>query len=140
MNSRFILVFVLMLPFGLLAQQANQEIKHLNEVLNNNDSLVSFSISFPQHQSKSYSLNYLKKLAVSNQLTMPSNLKNQEQYVEGDVVSPDSPGEREEFELFMAQVHSKGPFTLHIGNEIFHVEANLDNGYVFSIDYINPKN
>ena len=139
MKYKFIIILILISPVCLFAQQAKNAIAHLNQILTYNDSMVNLSISFPKHHAKSFRLNYLKKLAVSNQLTMPSNIKNQEQYVDG-VGSPYGPGDREEFEIFMAQNRAKGPFNLHIGNEKFQVEASLEDGTISSIDYINPKN
>ena len=131
---------MLIFPVSLFAQQAKTAFENLNKILTYNDSMVNLSLSFPKHQAKSFSLNYLKKLTISNQLTMPSNIKNQEVYINGDLASVEGPGDKEEFELFMAQKHSKGPFNLHIGNEKFQVEASLEEGTISSIDYINPKN
>lgn len=131
---------MLIFPVSLFAQQAKSSFENLNRILNYNDSLVHLSISFPKHQAKSFSLNYFKKLTISNQLTMPSNIKNQEVYGDGELASAEGPGDKEEFELFMAQKYSKGPFNLHIGNEKFQIEASLEEGTISSIDYIHPKN
>jgi len=140
MKYKYFILWLLILPVSLFAQQAKNAIGHLNQILTYNDSMVNLSISFPKHQAKSFSLKFLKQLAVYNQAKMPSNIENQVHYAEGDLVSPDGPGDREEFELFMAQNRSKGPFDLHIGKEKFKVEASLEEGTISSIDYINPKN
>lgn len=140
MKFKCLVFLVLILPVSLFAQQAKTAIGHLNQILNNDDLIVNFSISFPKHQAKSFNLKFLKYLVKYNQDKMPSNVKNQVHYEDGDLVSPDGPGDREEFELFMAQKHSKGPFNLNIGNEKFQVEASLEEGTISSIDYIHPKN
>lgn len=131
---------MLLFPVSLFAQQAKTAFENVNKILSNNDSMVNLSISFPKYQAKSFDLNYLKKLTISNQLTMPSNIKNQKVYGDGELASAEGPGDKEEFELFMAQKYSKGPFNLHIGNEKFQIEASLEEGAISSIDYINPKN
>ena len=131
---------MLILPVSLFAQQAKTAFENLNKILSYNDSLVNLSISFPKHQAKSFNLKFLKYLVKYNQEKMPSNVKNQVHYEDGDLVSPYGPGDREEFEIFMAQKYSKGPFNLNIGNEKFQVEASLEEGTISSIDYIHPKN
>ncbi len=131
---------MLIFPVSLFAQQAKTAFENLNKILTYNDSMVNLSISFPKHQAKSFNLKFLKYLIQYNQDKMPSNVKNQVHYEDGDLVSPDGPGDREEFELFMAQKHSKGPFNLNIGNEKFQVEASMEDGTISSIDYINPQN
>ena len=139
MKLKFIILFFLF-PVCLMAQQAKTAFENLNKILTYDDSLVSLSMSFPKIQGKNYRLNYLKELTYHNQLKMPSNIKNQEVYADGDLASAEGTGDREEFEIFMAQKYSKGPFNLHIGNEQFLIEASLEEGTISSIDYINPKN
>jgi hypothetical protein len=140
MKFKCLVFLVLILPVSLFAQQAKTALENLNKILSYNDSLVNLSISFPKHQAKSFSLKFLKQLVVYNQEKMPSNVKNQVHYADGDLVSAEGPGDREEFEIFMAQKFILGPFNLNIGNEKFQVEASLEDGFISSIDYINPKN
>ena len=131
---------MLILPVSLFAQQAKTAIGHLNQILNNDDLIVNFSIRTPNYQGKSFNLNYLKSLELSNNSNIASIIKTQEPLTLGEVVSAEGQEESNNFEIFMAQHYYKGPLFFNIGEEKFLVEANLEDGIISSVEYINPKN